>query len=56
MTDYQINLVVNEYFTKLMELGIHEDKVKDFGQRNGELYIVLDNDKVIKEKIKNFYN
>ena len=56
MSDYQIELVVSAYFNKLMELGIKENQVKDFGQKNGELFIVLDNNKTIKEKIKNFYN
>jgi hypothetical protein len=55
MTDYQIDLVVASYFNKLMELGIKESEVKDFGQNNGELYIVLEDKKIIKEKIKNFY-
>lgn len=62
MTDYQINLIVTAYFNKLIELNISEDIVKDFGQKNGELYIVLEdktsknNETIIKEKIKNFYN
>ncbi len=56
MTNYQIDLVVNAYFNKLMELGIKEDRVKDFGQNKGVLYIVLDDGNKIEEKIKNFYN
>ena len=53
MSDYQIELVVSTYFNKLIELKITENQVKDFGQKNGELYIVLENERVIKEKIKN---
>lgn len=56
MTEYQRNLVVDAYFNKLMEDGIDEGKVKDFGQVGGELYIVLENGNKITERIKNFYN
>ncbi len=56
MSDYQIELVVSAYFNKLIELHITEKQVKDFGQKNGELYIVLEDERIIKEKIKNFYN
>jgi len=56
MSDYQINLIVSKYFEILMERKITEKEVKDFGQKNGELYIVLENETIIKEKIKNYYN
>ena len=55
MTDYQMNLVVDMYFNTLLDKGISENDVKDFGQEEGVLYIVLE-DKTIKEKIKNFNN
>jgi hypothetical protein len=56
MTNYQIELIVNKYFEILMEKSITEKEVVDFGQKNGTLYIVLKNEKIIEEKIKNFYN
>ena len=56
MTDYQINLVVNSYFNKILDLKIPEDKVIEKEKKKGELYIVLENGKIIKEKIKNYYN
>lgn len=56
MTSYQIDLTVTTYFNKLMELKIDEKTVKDFGQKSGVLYIELEDGKIIKEKIKNFYN
>lgn len=56
MTNYQIDLTVSAYFNKLMESGINEKNVKDFGQKDGVLYIKLDDGKIIEEKIKNFYN
>lgn len=56
MTSYQIDLVVTKYFEILMDRGIRESEVKDFYQKNGILYIVLENKEIIEEKIKNFYN
>lgn len=56
MTSYQINLTIDKYFEVLMDKSIQEKDVKDFYEKNGFLYIVLENETVIKEQIKNFYN
>lgn len=54
MTDYQINLVINTYFDVLMTKGINEEKVKNMYQKKGILHIVLEDGRIITEKIKNF--
>ena len=54
MTDHQINIMINTYFNTLIERGISEKHVKDMYQKDGILFIVLNNEKIIEEKIKNF--
>lgn len=56
MTDYQMNLVIDTYFNVLINKGIKETTVKDMYQKNGELHIVLENETIITEKIKNYIN
>ena len=56
MTDYQINLTVDTYFETLIEQQISEQDVKDMYQRGGMLHIILNDEKIIKRKIKNFNN
>ena len=56
MTQFQTNLTVNAYFDTLIDEKINEKDVKDFYQKKGILYIVLNNGEIIKKTIKNFNN
>jgi hypothetical protein len=55
MSDYQLELVVSTYFNTIIEAGIKEYDVEDWGEKDGNLYIILKNGNKIIEKIKNFY-
>lgn len=56
MTDFQTNLIVNTYFETLIDEKINEKDVNDFYQKEGYLYILLNDNSLIKKTIKNLYN